>query len=71
MHAGADETQPGRHILKVGIRFQTIGIRKEWAERGEMITRTTFKQRISGAMKRKARAEWMIEPCPFRRAEKK
>ena len=28
-----------------------------------MITQTTSKQRISGAMKKKDRPEWMIEPC--------
>ena len=43
--------------------YQTTGIPKGWEERGGMITPTTSKQRISGAMKRKARAEWPIEPC--------
>ena len=29
-----------------------------------MITQTISKQRTSGAMKKKDRPEWMIEPCP-------
>ena len=50
-----------RHIPKVGIRFRTTGIPKEWAGLGEMITRKTFKQRIFGAMKKKDRPEWMTD----------
>jgi len=38
--------------------FQTTGIQKEWAELGEMIIRTIFRQRISGATKRKDQPEW-------------
>ena len=43
--------------------YLTTGNRKEWAAGGETIIPTISKQRISGAMKRKARAEWSIEPC--------
>ena len=57
MHAGADETQPGRHILKVGIPCRTTGIRKVWAARGETITPTMCKQHTGGAMERKDQRE--------------
>src|SRR5271156_1822099 len=42
---------------------QITEIRKGWEERGRMITQTISKQRISGAMKKRDRPEWMIEPC--------
>jgi hypothetical protein len=35
----------------------TIGIPKEWEERGEMIIRTTFKPRIGGAIQKKGRED--------------
>ena len=58
MHAGADETQPGRHILKVGIPFRTTRTPKEWEGRGEMTIPTISKQHIGGVTKRKDRPEW-------------
>jgi hypothetical protein len=61
MHAGADETQPGRHILKVGIPCRTTRIRKEWAGPGETIIRTTSRQHTGGAMKKRAQPGWMTE----------
>lgn len=39
------------------------GIRKEWAERGQMTIQIISRQRISGAMKKKDQPEWMIESC--------
>ena len=51
--------------------FQIIEIRKVWAERGEMTTQTISRQRISGAMKKKDRPEWMIEPCSAHFAERR
>lgn len=58
MHAGADETQPGRHILKVGILFPTIKVRKEWVVRGETIIQKISRQHTGGATKRKDPPEW-------------
>ena len=53
MRAGADETQPGRHILKVGIRCPIISTPKAWEGHGETTIQTTSKQYIGGATKRK------------------
>jgi len=41
--------------------FRTTGTQKEWEELGEMTIRITSKQRISGAMKKKDRPEWMTD----------
>ena len=71
IRAGADDTQSSRHILKVGIQFQITGIPKGWEDRGGMITRITFKQRISGAMKKKDRPEWMIKSCAYAFAQRR
>ena len=46
--------------------FPTTGIRKEWAELGEMITRTTSKQRTGGVTEKKDRPEW-TDLRPIRR----
>src|SRR5258708_21457795 len=40
---------------------RTTGIQKEWAAGGETIIPTISKQRISGAMKKKDRPEWMTD----------
>ena len=61
MHAGADETQPGRHILKVGILLRTTGIPKEWVERGGTITLTISRQYIGGATKKKDQQGWTAD----------
>ena len=38
--------------------FPTTEIQREWAERGETIIRTTFKQRTGGATEKRDQQEW-------------
>jgi hypothetical protein len=61
MHPGADETQPSRHILKVGIPCPTTGTRKEWAAPGATTIPTTFKPHTTGATMKKDQQEWMAD----------
>jgi len=51
--ASVDENPSSRHILQVGIRSPTIGIPKEWVERGETITLTISRRYIGGVTMRK------------------
>ena len=57
MRAGADDTQSGRHILKVGIPFRITEILKAWAELGETTILRMSKQSIGCAIQKKDRGE--------------
>ena len=74
MRAGADDTQSGRHILKIGIPFQTISVPGEWEERGGMIIPTISRRFTGGVMVKRARAghsdgspfpQVRPDSCPF------
>jgi hypothetical protein len=55
MRAGADDTQSGRHILKVGILCLTTSTRKGWEALGETTTLQTSKPSTTGAIQKRAR----------------
>jgi len=43
----------GRHILRVGIQYPTMKIRKEWEALGEMIIQVTSEPSTGGAILKK------------------